>query len=943
MAEKNIEEADSSQIVALSSPKSLQSLVKPKLIEGTDENDHSNLQNTATANFEASMQQERPMSLMLTDNKSNLQVISFEEKVHVGDSIILRPNVENSELPSTIEVPDGFPSSSLEAYESKEAQGDSVTMKSNTVSANFQASMQQEQLMSLILTDNKSNLQEILVEQKVPVGDTVTLSLKADNSEHPSTNEVPEGFPSPSSEAYESKEAQGDPITMESSEVNVCAASQSLLRLSEGVQDDTSCTDFDKVTCETPPAILKKVKEDKPLVVHRLHKRQMSLADTRQKVPAPVSRSSTGKYLRTDKTIVDTTTHIASVKVAASKFGGSINWKTRRTQPAQSGHIALELDKMKNEISECKCQAEAVEAAKLSVFNELERTRKLIEELEHVLARQQAEEVDAKEDLELFQFILKDMDEGATSDDNVVVKEKLEIIQEWHGALVAKLKFVEDESRKVQEDYESLLIERDIFIRKARAAFILFKEAERQVEDLTVQLKQLKGVLDLAHASCHDAEERKKGTSMVQDEDCFTWDKDLRQAEAELNQFNKKFSSFEQLKSKLDTASSLLLNLKNELATCMEANLIEKAREQESETHKSMQEENILSRIELEEHKRSIAEMRDEVCALKVTVASLKSELNKEKATLATMQQKEAMASITISSLKLEIKLSQQELEAVEAKEKERRDRMVGLPKVLQDAAQEADKAKSIATKAQEKLRKTKEEVEQAKASLSTMEFRLEAVLRETEAAKESESLARNALRGLEDTNAAVNIEQQSSPEMITLDLDEYTSLIEKSHRAEELVHERTAAAIAQVEAAKASESCTLSGLNEISMALEEQKQVLLAATEQADRATEGKLAMEQELRKWREENGKRRKAGEASKSETKPSNAVEIIVKCSGDTKCASKEDSCALVHPLSDVSGRSSPNDLALHAKTTKVKKVSFFLRIITFLGRRRHKAAK
>ncbi|KAL5663828.1 hypothetical protein ACJX0J_023936, partial [Zea mays] len=206
--------------------------------------------------------------------------------------------------------------------------------------------------------------------------------------------------------------------------------------LIEGVQDEASCIDSDKVTCETPPSILKRLKEDKPLVVHRFHKRQMSLGDTHQKVPAPVSRSNTSKYLRMDKNIVDTTTPIESVNVVASKFGGNMNWKTRKTQTTHaSDRIVLELDKMKNKISECKHQAEAAEAAKLSVLKEVERTKKLIDEMKHVLEREQAKEVDAKDDLELFQIISQAM-EGVDCNDSVV------------------------------EDYDSLLIETDISINK---------------------------------------------------------------------------------------------------------------------------------------------------------------------------------------------------------------------------------------------------------------------------------------------------------------------------------------------------------------------------------------------------------------------------------------------------------------------------------------------
>ncbi|KAJ1298488.1 hypothetical protein BS78_01G457400 [Paspalum vaginatum] len=877
------------------------------------------------------MQQEHPTSLLFAESKSSLQENLVEQKVPTGVCINLLPKVDSREFPCTNEVHDGIPSYFSKANESKEPQDDYNKLKSNTASSMFEASSQQECPMSLIVNDKNGDLQDISVEQNVPIGDYVALSPNADSSELPPTIEVPLGLPTSSSEAYESKKSQDDSITTEASEVNVCVASQSLLRLSEGVHD------YGKVTCETPFAILKRAKEDKPLVAHLFHKHQMSLGDTRQDVPAPLTRSNTSKYLRMDKIVVDTTPPIESVKVAASKFGGSINWKTRRAQPAQeSDHIVLELDKLKNEISECKHQAEVAEATKLSVLNESERIKKLIDEMKHVLERQQAEEVDAKEDLELFRFILQEMEEGVAFDGDVVVREKLNNTQERHKALVAKVMLVKDELRKVQQDYDSLLIETDISIRKAQAAFAASKDAEKQVEELTIELQGLKAVLDLARATCQDANERKKNTLMACDKDHLAWEKDLRQADTELNQIRTDLSAVQELQSKHNTSSSLLLNLKNELAACLEPKLIEEAQEQ-GRTHKSMQEIIVLSRNELEEHRKSIAKVTDKLCSLKVLSASLKSELNKEKAALKATQQMEAMACIAIQSLKVDIKTSQQELDSVRGKEKERQDITFKLPKVMEDTSQETDKAKSVATKAQEELRKTKEEVEQLKAALRTTEFRLEAVLGDIEAARESERLALNTLRALEDSKVAVNIEQQGSSQTITLDLSDYTSLIQKSHQAEELVH-KEAAAIAQVEAAKESESRTLSRLKETVKALEEQKQALAAATEQADRATEGKLAMEQELRKWREEKGKRRrKAGEASTPEARPSDAAEIV---GGGTKCTSKEDGCASlsVHPLSDMSGRSSPNDLALQPKTKKSNKLSFFPRMIMFLGSRR-----
>jgi hypothetical protein len=200
-----------------------------------------------------------------------------------------------------------------------------------------------------------------------------------------------------------------------------------------------------------------------------------------------------------------------------------------------------------------------------------------------------------------------------------------------------------------------------------------------------------------------------------------------------------------------------------------------------------------------------------------------------------------------------------------------------------------------------------------------------------------------DTLRVLEESELEANFAEQGSPRMIILDFQEHVSLVEKSHQAEELALEKTSCAIAQVKMAKESESLILSRLGEVYKVLEERKQALLAATKQADTAAEGKLVMEQEMRTWREEHAQRRKAAEASKSETKPSNTVAVTAERGGDTKCIGKEDSYALVHPLSDMSARSSPAGSALREKTDRTKKPSFLRRMMMFLARKRLKAAE
>lgn len=225
-------------------------------------------------------------------------------------------------------------------------------------------------------------------------------------------------------------------------------------------------------------------------------------------------------------------------------------------------------------------------------------------------------------------------------------------------------------------------------------------------------------------------------------------------------------------------------------------------------------------------------------------------------------------------------------------REKEERERMGDLPTRLHEAAEEAKQAKSLVQQAHEELQRAREEAEQAKTEVSIKESKLHAVQKEIEAAKASEKLALEAMTVLEERETMQTDESHNNG--ITLSLEEYYELSKRAHEAEEQANARVAAAIAQVEAAKESEATSMARLEEISLEVSNRKESLEMAVRRAEEAMEAKQAVEQELRKWREQK----------------QNAV--------DSAATNTENESPVVVP--------------------KKKKRSFFPRIFMFLARRK-----
>ncbi|KAL2473975.1 Protein WEAK CHLOROPLAST MOVEMENT UNDER BLUE LIGHT 1 [Forsythia ovata] len=239
------------------------------------------------------------------------------------------------------------------------------------------------------------------------------------------------------------------------------------------------------------------------------------------------------------------------------------------------------------------------------------------------------------------------------------------------------------------------------------------------------------------------------------------------------------------MKSKLDTASALLKDLKAELAAYMEsnskqetveeANLRDALEEPETKTHGSIKAAVASAGKELENTKLNIEKAKTKSDCLEVESASLKSELEKEKSGFVTFQQREGIASIAIASLENELNRIKSEI----------------LLKKLQEAAQDAEGAKALSQMAQAHLQEAKEEAEEAQAGPSTMESRLRVAQKEIESAKASEKVALAAINALQESESATNYED--SPAGLTLSLKEYYDLNKRVHEAEELANMKVA------------------------------------------------------------------------------------------------------------------------------------------------------
>ncbi|KAH9621432.1 hypothetical protein KSS87_006856 [Heliosperma pusillum] len=328
----------------------------------------------------------------------------------------------------------------------------------------------------------------------------------------------------------------------------------------------------------------------------------------------------------------------------------------------------------------------------------------------------------------------------------------------------------------------------------------------------------------------------------------------------------------EELRSKLQKEEATAkLNIKTDMS-CENLPFV---KEEEKENNPNLSFQNLPGRsnlglasapsvvlMELKQAKWNLTKTSNDLAEIRASVELYNKKIERERASLEKTRERLRSSTSKISSLEDEISQTKSKLQesnnfSIEEGAHGGKDVMLE----LQRLSTEAEKYKKIGETAKSEVMKVMLQIEQTKAKIKTAEVRLVAARKMKEAARAAESVALGEIKVLEKSKNCSLGGLVEDTEKITLTLEEYSSLKSKAHDAEQSSNLRVLEALHQVDEENVFKVDIMKRVDEAMEEVKTSKQALEDALDRVEAANSAKLAVEEALRKWRSENGERRRS----------------------------------------------------------------------------------
>ncbi|KAK6779892.1 hypothetical protein RDI58_022076 [Solanum bulbocastanum] len=278
--------------------------------------------------------------------------------------------------------------------------------------------------------------------------------------------------------------------------------------------------------------------------------------------------------------------------------------------------------------------------------------------------------------------------------------------------------------------------------------------------------------------------------------------------------------------------------------------------------------------LELKQAKLNLTRTTSDLADIRTTVESYNKKIEKERILLEKIRQRLSSSSSKISSLEEELNKTKEKLELVKHAEGGGPCDPVDLTRELQRLIAETEQFKKVGEAAKSEVLRAMSEIEHTKTRIKTAEIRLAAAKKMKAAAKAAEAVALTEIKALSSSENSFATLRRRPEEGVTLTFEEYSSLLSKAQDAQEASKQREVDAMMLVDEADVSKTEILKKVEEATEEVKVSKKALEEALSRVDAANEGKLAVEEALRKWRSENGQRRRSVQNSSKFKNPSSS---------------------------------------------------------------------